>query len=152
LRDLRSPYEDEQLSKSALRLLWAIVVSIIFSIIGFFIMTGVVFAFSPGSPYSNNPFVIQFGECPSPGAAQAVRDFYQFDQPTYVQYLIWLTHALTGQWQPQVLGCQLQMPADSSPFYFEVGLFVWVVFTVALLAYSLVSHRTRPQDSFAQHP
>jgi ABC-type dipeptide/oligopeptide/nickel transport system permease component len=137
--------------EGGLRRLWAIVVSIVVSIIVFFLITDVVFALSPGSPYSNNPFVIQFGKCPSPSAAQAVKDFYQFNEPTYVQYFTWLTHALTGQWQPQLPDCQLQLPADSSPFYFEVGMLIWVASTVALLAYSLVSHRTRPLDSSAQH-
>ena len=137
-----------------LRLLWAILFSIGVSTVGFFLMTAAVFSFSPGSPYSygNSGILIQFG-CHYVTAAeiQAVRDFYQFNEPTYIQYFAWLTHALTGQWQPQLPGCQLQLPADSSQFYFEVGMLFWIVSTVALLTYSFVNHRARPLDSFASH-
>lgn len=118
---------------------WAIAVSIV----GFFLITGVVFVYSPDNPYMSGSAILVRPSCHTVTAAelQSLNNFYQRPAPIYVRYFFWLGQGLLGQWQPQLPSCPVTVSLGSSVLYFEVGLVAWVVLTVAVIAYSLTSRR-----------
>jgi len=120
-----------------MRLRWALVISVI----GFFLITGIIFVYTPDNIYYGG--AVRLG-CHSVTASelQTLKSFYQTSAPTYVPYFYWLGHGLLGQWQPQLSDCPEGIDLGSSVTYFVAGLVVWVILTIGVVAYSLATrHR-----------
>jgi ABC-type dipeptide/oligopeptide/nickel transport system permease component len=132
-----------------MKLRWAFFVAVG----GFFLMTLIAFAFYYTDTYSSgDPGIVVIRiSCHqvTQDEAQTLINYYQPKAPVYVQYFLWLDHALTWQWEPNLPGCPITTLGGSPPVSFELGLVGWISLTIATFAYSL---RTRRVDLPGSRP